>query len=157
MATMYEDLMALFGEIGERLAHLTDLAKEKRAAVEADDLLKLNEILNEEQAESLAFRSLDRKRDTMLQELGLSGTALSSLEKRCPPEMRERAAQCSAQLREHYQTYRTAADAARKRLEQSIGEIDAVVSGVGGAPLGGPGYSGSEANLPRNMKTDFRA
>ncbi len=157
MGADYHELFSVLDDIGARLDHLTRLTKEKHDAVVADDVTKVNEIMNEEQAEALAFRNLERRRETALQALGLSGTSLSALPTHCPPELRTEAEQRVAVLQEKFRTYRTSSTQVMELMQHSIREIDAVVSSAGGEPVTGPGYAGETAAPPPNMKTDFRA
>lgn len=157
MAADYHELFSVLDDIGARLERLTKLTEEKREAVSTDDVIKLNEIINEEQAESLAFRNLERRRESALQALGLGGTSLSTLPEHCPAEIRAEAAQRVGVLQKQFKNYRTQSTAVMEMLQHSIREIDAVVSSAGRESAGGPGYAGEAAAPPPNMKTDFRA
>lgn len=157
MADRYQGLFALLDELEDHLEQLTQLAREKTQAVREDDLLRFNEIMNQEQAESMAFRGLDRRREKLLQELELGGMPLSGLPGRCPPDMQEAAKRHVASLQEKYKSYQDVSSEARTLLERTIGEIDAVIGPMNQAPLNGPGYQNKTAAPPPNMKTDFRA
>lgn len=157
MNTQYQELFALFNEIGAGLERLTALATKKLEAVQKDDLETLNEIMNQEQAETLAFRGMERKRETLLGELGLSATALTALTKACPAELQEEAEQAVQTLQSRYRDYRSYADAARQALENGLTEIDQVLNDLGGNQPEGPGYQAPETELPTKMRTDFRA
>lgn len=157
MKEAYRPLFSLLDDISQRLTRLADLAEKKIEAVHEDDLMKLNEILNEEQAETLAFRNLELRRVKLLTELGLEGTSLSSLPERCPAELRSEASLRVDRVQEQYRSYKEAADRARGLLESSIGQIDAILASAGQTPENGPGYGGDSSTPPPNMKTDFRA
>jgi len=66
-----DSLLTLFETLTEQLKHLTELAKRKTTAVRKSDLMELDRILKEEQAQSLVLRGLDQKRTALLQQLGL--------------------------------------------------------------------------------------
>ncbi len=158
MDSLFEELFSLMDSVGERLAQLTELAQKKHDAVLQDDLLTLNEIMNQEQAESLAFRSLESRREKLLKELGIGNTSLSALAQLCPADQRARAAECAASVQKQYKQYRTTSDATRNVLEKGIREIDQVLQAAGAhAVSGAPGYVEQDAVLPANMKTDFHA
>ena len=157
MREEYNSLFALLEDIDARLKHLIELAEKKIEAVHEDDLMKINDILNEEQAETLAFRNLERQRVKILQELGLTGTSLSALPEHCPAELKAEAVQRVTALQKCYQSYQETASKARELLEKSIDEIDTVLTRAGQMPQAGPGYGGESSAPPPNMKTDFRA
>ncbi len=157
MKEAYGPLFSLLEDISQHLTRLMDLAEKKIEAVRKDDLMDLNEILNEEQAETLAFRNLELRRVKLLTELGLEGTSLSALPERCPPELKSEASRHVDMVQEQYRSYKEAADRARGLLETSIGQIDALLASAGRTPENGPGYSGESSAPPPNMKTDFRA
>lgn len=158
MRKEYDPLFSLLDDISKRLVHLSSLAEKKVEAVHEDDLMKLNEILNEEQAETLAFRNLERSRVKLLEQLGLGDVALSQLSEHCPPEVKNEAALHVGRVQEHFRAYKTASEKARSLMEQSIDEIDAILASAGRVqPQTGPGYNGESTTPPPNMKTDFRA
>lgn len=158
MDALFEELFSVMDSVGKRLTQLTELAKKKYDAVMHDDLMALNEIMNQEQAESLAFRSLESKREKLLKQLGIQNTSLAALPQLCPPDQRTRAAECAASVQKQYKDYRQAADMARNVLERGVREIDQVLRASGADPaVGTPGYAEQDAVLPPNMKTDFHA
>ncbi len=65
-------------ELGALFTQLSDLEREKMTAVQAGDLDGLNGCIRREQALGLSLRGVDRKRETMLEELGLTGVSLRS-------------------------------------------------------------------------------
>lgn len=143
------------------LENLAALEDEKIAAVNKDDLMALNDVLNREQALSLNFRGLEQTRAKLQKELGLEGVGLSQLPGRCPPEMSEEIRKAAVDLRVQYLNYRKRSGEARKLLEKNVQEIEGIINELGGAPAdpaAGPGYAGPEGpKPPSSMKTDFRA
>ena len=97
---------------------LTDLAEKKRAAAEADDLMTLNELLNQEQAQSLNFRGLELSRDKLLPSWGWRG-APGTGPPSFPPAMQEEARQAVSELQLRYAAYRQASGKTRRLLEQN--------------------------------------
>ena len=78
-------------ELGALFTQLTDLEREKMSAAQAGDLDRLNSCICREQAMSLSLRGMDRRRETMLEELGMTGDDLRQLPERCPPQLQARA------------------------------------------------------------------
>lgn len=156
MDTLFRSYLALLVSLREKLEQLCDLAREKTAAVRADDLLKLDEILKKEQALSLAFRGLEQKRDRLLREMGMTQVPLSGLIAQYPPELRLEAKQTVEALQNQYQIYRAASEVARNTLECSLHQIEKVLSEFDSAAPAGPGYAPPQAEPPQSMKTDFR-
>lgn len=151
------EYLQLLDQIGEQIDHLTDLAKQKIAAVKNDDLLALNEILNQEQACSLLFRGLEQKQIALLNSTGLKGIPLSALAENFPPKMRLEAKQCVEKLQTRYHVYENSADVARNTLECNLHEIEKALASMSPSSTGGPGYQPQEPEIPSSMKTDFRA
>ena len=85
MEELYRSYLSFLRSLDQGLVVLTDLAEKKRAAAEADDLMTLNELLNQEQAQSLNFRGLELSRDKLLPQLGLTSVPLSQVPGRFPP------------------------------------------------------------------------
>ena len=134
----YREYFRFMEQLGSLLDELTELAREKTAAVRRDDLLAVDGCMKREQALSLSLRSMDKKRDKLLGELGLKNVTLSGLAQQCPPELRLEAKEASEKLRDRYALYRSAADVARTTLEFNLHQVEKILddeagaSGVGG-------------------------
>lgn len=161
MDELYRSYLSFLRSMSRGLESLTDLAEKKYAAAQTDDLLTLNDLLNQEQAQALNFRGLELTRDKLLPQLGLVNVPLSKVPDRFPPSMREEARQEAAVLAARYAAYRKASGKARMLLEQNLREVDMAITQMGGPPAGGelgPGYRAeAETAPPPSMKTDFRA
>ena len=137
---MYEAYREYFGfmdQLGQLLEQLTELAKEKTAAVRHDDLAAVDDCMKREQALSLSLRAMDKKRDALLKGIGLQNVTLSGFAQQCPREIRKEAEEASEQLRSRYQLYRSAADVARTTLECNLHQIEKMLADEGDAPSGG--------------------
>ena len=160
MGEAYQAYLALLRSLGENLEQLSALAKKKVAAANSDDLMALDEIMKQEQAMTLAFRGMEQSREKLLAQMGCGDVPLSQLPGHFPPELQATAREVVSLLQRQYQDYRKVTDEARTVLERHLREIDAILSGLGGAtaPEDGPGYvPPPPLDTPPSMKTDFRA
>lgn len=152
-----ESLLTLFETLTEQLKQLTELAKRKTTAVRKSDLLELDKILKEEQAQSLALRGLDQKRVTLLQQFGLQNVPLTALPAKVPAELQQRTAAAVENLRREFSIYHSAAEVARHTLECNLHEIEKFLAATGAANDTGAGYNSGNVEPPAKMKSDFRA
>ncbi len=161
MDELYHSYVSFLQSLSQGLESLTDLAEKKYAAAQTDDLMTLNELLNQEQAQSLNFRGLELTRDKLLPKLGLTGVPLSKVPDHCPPDAREEVRQAVEALQGRYRAYQAASGKARTLMEQNLHEIETAIVKMGGPPADehtGAGYSReAETEPPPAMKTDFRA
>lgn len=137
---MYEAYREYFGfmeQLGGLLDKLTELAREKTAAVRRDDLLAVDGCMKREQALSLSLRAMDKKREALLAGLGLRDVSLSAFAQRCPEEIRPEAQRAAEQLRSRYVLYRSAADVARTTLECNLHQIEKLLADQAVAPMEG--------------------
>lgn len=162
MEELYRAYLTFLRSMTKGLECLTDLNEKKFDAARADDLMVLNELLNQEQAQALHFRGLEQTRDKLLPKLGLEGVPLSRLPGRFPPALQEEAKKAVTQLQSQYTAYQAASKKTRALLERNLQEVETSIVEMGGSPAGGeggPGYR-REAEIappPPSMKTDFRA
>lgn len=145
-----ESLLTLFENLAQQLQQLTELAKRKTTAVRKNDLLELDKILKEEQAQSLALRGLDQKRTALLQQLGLQDTPLADVPSKAPAALQQRARETVESLRREFAIYRSAAEVARNTLECNLHEVEKFLAAAGAA-------SDGSVEPPSKMKSDFRA
>lgn len=144
-------------ELGALFTQLTDLEREKMTAVQAGDLDQLNSCIRREQALSLSLRGMDRKRETMLEELGMTGVKLRQLPDRCPPQLQARAQAVTEDLRRRYEVLNSSRESARTMLECSLHKLERQLEELGAPQDLEPGYQPSQADLPPGMRTDFHA
>lgn len=157
MEEKFRSYLALLDSLREGLARLTELAREKTAAVQQDDLMALEKVIKQEQAQAMSFRGLEQKREKLHQELDMGERPLSSVPAAFPDSMRLEAKQTVEALQSQYKIYSTSAKVARDTLEINLHQIERILSYMGSAPAGGAGYGAREAEPPTAMKTDFRA
>ena len=144
-------------ELGALFTQLTDLEREKMTAVQAGDLDQLNSCIRREQALSLSLRGMDRKRETMLEELGMTGVNLRQLPDRCPPQLQARAQAVTEDLRRRYEVLNSSRESARTMLECSLHKLERQLEELGAPQDLEPGYQPAQADLPPGMRTDFHA
>lgn len=162
MDELYRSYLNFLRSMCRGLENLTELNVKKLAAAQKDDLMGLNELLNQEQAQALNFRGLELTRDKLLPQLGLESVPMSEIPGRFPPAMQGEARQAVAELKDRYAAYRQAAGKTRTLLEQNLHEVENIIVQLGGPPAGGPGGPGygrepESSAPPPSMKTDFRA
>ena len=137
MYEAYREYFAFMEQLGQLLDRLTELAKRKTAAVRHDDLLAVDECMKQEQALSLSLRTMDKKRDKLLAEIGQQDVSLSGFARSCPAEVRREAEDAVEKLRTRYELYRSASDVARTTLECNLHQIEKMLADQADAPLGG--------------------
>lgn len=161
MDELYRSYLNFLRSMDHGLESLIELNLKKLAAAQQDDLMALNELLNQEQAQALNFRGLELTRDKLLPQLGLVGVPLPQVPERFPPALREEARRAVETLGRRYQVYQNAAGKTRSLLEQTLREVESAIVQMGGPPAGaesGPGYGAApQSDPPPSMKTDFRA
>lgn len=158
MEQLHLSYLKLLAELASSLDRLAQLAQEKAAAVQADDLLALDEVLKQEQAMTLNLRGLELKRLKLVGQLGLDKVPLDELEGHCPPELAGKARETVDALRSSYTIYRSCADMARSLVELNLHQIEKVITAAGVDPaVAASGYEAPGVEPPKKMKTDFRA
>ena len=158
MDELHLSYLDLLKELSGSLDRLSQLAQEKTAAVRADDLIALDEVLKQEQAMALNLRGLELRRLKLVAQLGLDGVPLSNLPERYPAHLQDEAYRVVDTLRRSSTIYRSYADQARNSLELGLHQIEKVITAAGVDPkLAAAGYESPNVEPPKNMKTDFRA
>ena len=150
MDQSYVQYLSLLDALRTSLDQLSDLARQKTAAVRRDDLIALDEALKQEQAMSLALRGQEIKRTKLLKELGLDGSNLSRLVAGYPKELQFQAKQTVDALRQSYEVYRNTSDVARSTLEVNLRAIERLQ-----AQQAGDTAQAEEER--KSFQTDFRA
>ena len=113
MDELYRSYLGFLRSLSRGLESLTDLNEKKLAAAQQDDLMGLNELLNQEQAQALNFRGLELTRDKLLSQLGLVGVPMSVISDRFPPAMQAEARQAVEELQSRYAAYQKASGETR--------------------------------------------
>ena len=138
MADRWQELFDFLDSLCDMLDELTEIQKEKTAAVRADDLTTVNDCMKREQAISLTLRMMDQKREKLLAGLGMEGKTLSALPECCPKERCAEALEIVEDVRNCYAIYHSAANVARSTLELNLHQIERILADMpGGPPEGG--------------------
>lgn len=154
----HQAYLDLLRELSGCLDRLGELSEQKAQTVRQDDLLAMDEVLKQEQVLSLSLRGLEQRRVKLLAQLGLSEVPLADLPEKYPAELQGEAKQTVENLRSSYKIFRARADMARNVLELNLHQIEKVISAAGVDPnTVGAGYEPPGSEIPKNMKTDFRA
>lgn len=158
----YKSYLKLLGDLQGVLQQLIVTVGAKLAAVHNDDLLALDECIRQEQAHSLALRSLEQRRGKLLPKLGLVDVPLSRLAEHYPDELKREAQETAKGLRLSYEEYTSASNAAMTALQMGLRQIDRMIeaerSKLGeNAPEAAPQQPAQGLEPPANMKTDILA
>lgn len=124
----YIEYLSLLESLNKTLAQLTELSKNKAAAVRRDDLTQLNACINEELALSLSLKGIEQKRGALLEQLGMTGVPLSGLPGHCPPSLLAKTRDIVTRLQSQYRIYTAASETARTTLECNLHQIERYLS-----------------------------
>lgn len=156
MESSVSSYLQLLRSVDSELEQLIELTRRKFAAVQQGDLATLDEIMNKEQAMTLALRGMEQKRLSLLRELGLSDVPLRQLADHVPDSDRETARQIIAGIDTHYRAYQDCSKQTRALLEQNLREIDHILSAIPPVPESGAAQPHpAAATPPSSSKTDF--
>lgn len=107
--------------------------------------------MKREQAMSLSLRGYDQRRDAMLAALGLpANLTLRQLESHSPEEFRLETKAVAEELRNQYEIFQAASQAARNTLEVNLRAIEREQAIRAGDAV-------QAAETRKNHQTDFRA
>ena len=127
MDELYRSYLSFLRSMSRGLESLTGLNEKKLTAAQQEDLMGLNDLLNQEQAQALNFRGLELTRDKLLPQLGLEGVPLEQVPCHFPPAMQEEARQAVSELQLRYAAYRQASGKTRRLLEQNLHQVESVI------------------------------
>lgn len=151
MEPVYEEYLGYLAGLADLLEKMTVTAKEKGAAARIGDLVRVDACMKQEQVYSMSLRSMDQKRERMHKAMGLEGVTLSQVAKRFPQALRDQAAKAAELALRRFESYHSAANAAKTTMELALRDIEHMF------PEGGPAPDHPAEEPPPRMKTDFRA
>lgn len=151
----FHGYLELLRQLSQTIAQLTQVEQEKAEAVLQDDLERLNQCMKQEQVLSLTLRGYDQKREAALAALQLTGVPLSGLATHAPAELQIETQQCVEALLAQYRLFQGVSEVTRDTLECNLHQINQILEGLDNGK--NAGFQGNEPELPRPMRTDFRA
>ncbi len=150
MSGPHSDFLKLLGELSDTLDQLAGLARRKVSCTREGDLTELDQCMRREQVITLSLKTLERKRQALLSEMGLSEVPLNHLFEHYPPELRLEARDTVDRLQTQFTRYQSAAAAARSVMERALRDIESMMP-ENAPPLPSPDEP------PPKMRTDLRA
>ncbi len=144
----FQEYLTLLEEIQKDLVQVTEVEQRKIAAIQAGDLLTLDECMKQEQVVTLSLRGREQRRKALLQQLGLEQLPLRELPRHSPQELQARATQVTEQTLRAWQVYDSAQKAARTLMESKLRQIDKELERRN---------QKKESAAPDRRQTDFRA
>ena len=121
---LWREYLGQLEKLAGTLDQLTEVEREKAAAVGRGDLDAVDACMKREQVFSLNLRGFDQKREKMLARMGLSGSTLRQLEDHAPPEASVETRKTVERLRQRYEVFRSASEVARNALECNLHAIE---------------------------------
>ena len=121
---LWREYLGQLEKLADTLDQLTEVEREKAAAVGRGDLDAVDACMKREQVFSLNLRGFDQKREKMLARMGLSGSTLRQLEDHAPPEASVETRKTVGRLRQRYEVFRSASEVARNALECNLHAIE---------------------------------
>ena len=134
---LWREYLEQLERLGETLEQLTELEREKSAAVGRGDLEAVDACMKREQVFSLNLRGFDQKREKLLAKMGLAGSTLRQLEDQAPPEAQLESKRVAERLRQRYQIFQSASEVARNALECNLHAIEKAQRQQPGEPPAG--------------------
>ena len=146
--SLWREYLHQLDQLSGILEQLTEVEREKTAAVSRGDLAAVDACMKKEQVFSLNLRGFDQKRGKLMAQLGITGTALRQLEELSPPEAILETKRTAERLRQQYQVFQSASDVARNTLECNLRVIEVEQKRR---------EAESQAAVPEVRQADFRA
>ena len=146
----WQDYLKLLRSLTKTLETLAQVEWDKNAAASAGNLAEVENCMKREQVLSLSLRGYDQKRDAMLSALNLKGVSLRNLVEHSPKEYRLETKDVAEKLRQQYELFQTASQAARNTLEVNLRAIERIQSAQAGDSV-------QAAEERKTRQTDFRA
>lgn len=122
--SLWMEYLGQLDRLSGLLEQLTEVEREKTAAVSRGDLEAVDACMKKEQVFSLNLRGFDQKRGKLMAQLGIAGTSLRQLEELSPPEAILETKRTAENLRQRYEVFQSASDVARNTLECNLRVIE---------------------------------
>lgn len=153
----YEQYLSFLEDLLRELNRLTEIGKEKLAAVQNHELDALNECIKQEQAVSLTLRGLEQKRVKLLAALGCENVPLSEMPRRCPEAYRGRTQELVDQLLRAEKILKSVQTPSRTIMERDLRAIRKELESRGVVQELDENYQAAPPTPGKGLRTDFRA
>lgn len=100
------------------------LEEEKLQAAEAEDLVKIEQCMNKEQAFSLAIRGIENKREKFLRENGYAGMTLKGIIDKFYPDQNVKLMEVYEEMSRKIELFKSTNDSAMAIVEVRLRNID---------------------------------
>lgn len=148
MSEPYGEFLKLLGELTDTLDQLAGLARRKVDCTKQADLEELDACMKREQVITLALKTLEKRREALLKELGLQEVPLNRVYEHYPSGMQVQARETVEALQQQFNRYQSGAAAARNAMERMLRDIEKMLPQDAPPPDDGP---------PPRMRADLRA
>ena len=125
----FQELIRQFIELFERMI---PLEQSKLEVVSRNQVTQLEDIIKKEQAEIMALRGLDQKRERIQEELGWKDMTFQEILKRLPEEQRPDMKQLFDELATRVTTFQSVTESSRTIMEVNLHAINQMVASQGG-------------------------
>ena len=132
MMASWQDYLKYLGELERAMGKLTEIEREKMAAVSRGDVSGVDACMKQEQAQSMSLRGMDQKRVKLLEELGLRDVPLREMAEHAPLELLQDVRAAAERVRDSYAVFQTASQLARDTLECHLRAIEKAQAGADG-------------------------
>lgn len=148
MSEPHGEFLNLLGELTDTLDQLAGLSRRKVDCTKQGDLEELDACMKREQVITLALKTLEKRREALLNELSLEGVPLSRVYEHYPSELQLQAREAVEALQHQFTRYQSGAAAARNAMERALRDIEKMMPPDAPPPQDGP---------PKKLRTDLRA
>lgn len=125
----FQELIRQFIELFERMI---PLEQSKLEVVSRNQVTQLEDIIKKEQAEIMALRGLDQKRERIQEELGWKDMTFQEILERLPEEQRPDMKRLFDELATHVTTFQSVTESSRTIMEVNLHAINQMVARQGG-------------------------
>lgn len=135
----WDALLTLLRNLTVSLEELTGVEQNKTQAVIQGDREAVEQCMKKEQILSLKLRGYDKKRETLLRALDMTGVPLRDIMDHCPKGAEKETKEVSDALRRQYAIFKAASEVAQNTLECNLHAIEKIMEQVnGGMPVQQP-------------------
>lgn len=127
--TKFAELLRQFVELFDRM---TPLEQEKLDVVKRNQVSALEEIIKREQAEVMALRGLDQKRECLQKELGFEGMSFQEILERLPKEQQPEFQELFDILGSRVKEFQSVTESSKVMMEVNLHAINKMAAQIYG-------------------------